>query len=777
MSQKSVLISLCALFMALYAFSVNAQPLQLAQNGKSEYSIVIANDAIAAEQNAAVQLQKYFGQMTGAQLPIKNENEASADSPQILVGNGTRARALVPGVDWNNLGKDSIVIQSIGKNLVLAGARPRGSLYAVFQFLEEAGCRFWWPGAYQIPTKQTLQLEPQNVVYTPPFAYRQFNSAVSYKDEEFATIMRLNGNRQPQSEAWGGHYEILGWVHTFSQLLPLKKYFANHPEWYSDPSNGYKPAAKGSPVPPAQKTDLCLGNPGVLEELTKNALQWIEKNPGAGYISISQNDNYDGFCRDEYTEELIRKEGSPSAPLIDFVNKVAAKIHEKYPDFLVETLAYHYSEQPPKTIKPAKNVLIRLAPINSDYGHPLNSDKNAAVRDNVLKWEQISPQLFIWNYVTNFSYFLLPHPNISTIGDDLRFFAGHKVTGVYQQGNSHTNDVGDFVPLRNYLISKLLWNPHLDQKQLQQEFLTGYFGAAAPYFERYLQLVNDAYPRDKVLSTFTGDFTFLNLEVMNEATRLFDAAEKAVKNDPVLLKRIETERISIDLVWLLRWRTLKAQAAHYKKDYLGPSNPAEMFQQWKQKITERGVSRFGETSAIQFLTNLENASNTVDAPLPAFVKNAAYGEVFDFQQGEFDLSSRYGKIVEDSQASDRQVARVDGATNGWAIKLWLGTNVGSDLLKGSPWKVVAVARVEMNEGATAEGIGIQGGIYDVTNRKRVNEVKFPLQGDGKYHALTLGTANLDGGMYLWVAPINNPRVKAIYVDRIVIMRERNGGRQ
>src|SRR5690606_12356242 len=101
---------------------------------------------------------------------------------------------------------------------------------------------------------------------------------------------------------------------------------------------------------------LNLGNEEMRRELTKNALAWIRENPGAGLISISQNDNKN-WCRTPYEENLAKKEDSPAGAMIEFVNAVAADIEREYPDFLVETLAYHYTQKAPATIRPRKNVV------------------------------------------------------------------------------------------------------------------------------------------------------------------------------------------------------------------------------------------------------------------------------------------------------------------------------------------------------------------------------------------------------------------------------------
>ncbi len=766
------LLVVCTLLSAFATIAHAQMPLTLAQNGQSRAVIALAQDAIPAERTAAAQLQKYLQQMTGATFAIQPEQEVADNAPQILVGQAARSKALLPNANWSNPGKDGIIIHTTGNKLILAGERPRGTLYAVFQFLEDNGSRFWWPGAYDIPRKSTLTVTPQNVHYVPPFSYRQHSSVVGHSDEEFATMLRLNGNRQPQSQAWGSHYEILGWVHTFSKLLPVEKHFAGHPEWYSDPTNNYKPATAQSKQPSPQGTDLCLGNPQVLQAVTEQALSWIEKNPEAGYISISQNDNSGGYCRDDYAVKLIEEEGSPSAPLLQFVNQVAAKIHEKYPHFLVETLAYHYSEKPPKTIRPAKNVLVRLAPISMDYGHPLDSEKNATARNNLLAWEKVSTQLFVWNYVTNFVNTLLPHPNFDSLDKDLRFYAAHKVTGIYQQANSYTNDVGDFVPLRTYLISRLLWNPQLDKEKIIDEFLSGYYGKAAPHLKQYLQLIDRSFPREQTkLNTLNSDYSFLTLDVMNQATRHFDQAAAAVQNDKTRAERVARERFSLDLAWLMYYRLLRNTAGD--GEFLGPKDPQQAFANWQADAERFGVKNYGERRPLPNLLSQINAAIVPPAPLPDFARGLAKTDVFDIIAPQFELSQKWGQVLADEASTSGQAARVSGETDAWAIKAWIGRLISNSHLGDHKWRVVALARVEPKPGAPLEGTGIQGGIYDVTNRKYVSAIKIPLKdiADGKYRQIELGTAPLNGGMYIWVAPLSNSSVNAIYVDRILLLKE------
>lgn len=739
--------------------------------------IALASDAIPAEKTAAQQLQKYLQQVTGHQIIIKDETQIPENASQILVGNSARAKVLLPEIDWNHLRYDTFVIKSVGNKLILAGQRPRGSLYAVYQFLQDvAGCRWWTPAENTIPHNSQLKIPELNIVYTPPFYYRQMH-VVGFsreKDPEFQTIFHQDGQHQIQDVSWGGHYSILGFVHTFYELIPPQKYFSAHPEWFSDPANHDLPCTAQSKIPNASNSQLCLSAPGLVDEMAKNALALIGQNPEARIISISENDNTH-YCHDAKDLELYNREGSWSGPTLQFVNAVAEKIHEKYPDFIVETLAYHGSEKPPKTIRPAKNVMIRLAPLGADFGHPLNSDWNSDVRDNLLNWKKIAPQLFVWSYATNFHYYMLPHPNWDSIAYDLRFFAANNVKGVYVEGDNRSKGVGDFVQLRAWITGKLLWNPQLNQNELIDEFLNGYYGAAGPYLKKYIQLVQQSFDsQHRTLNSFNDDFSFMTLDVMNQGQKYFDAAMHAVQGEKVLLDRVRREKLSLDLCWIKFNKALRKVALAEKKDFLGPPDSQKALADFLQtyRSFNPGAMGLGDASLEKMLPQLQ-ADVAPDVSLPEFAKNYAAINVIDLQAAALKPSpiKDVATLVEDNSASGRRAMALNGASNTWAASSYLENY--SMILKNSRWHAYAMLRFELNPQEKDTGSAVTIGAHDRTHGKYFSQKSIPLNAitDNKYYLFDMGKFVPDGNTQLFIATGNNPAVKKIYIDRIILLRE------
>ncbi|MDH7481262.1 MAG: DUF4838 domain-containing protein [Armatimonadota bacterium] len=733
----------------------------LARNSQTDYSIVVPRglSASAPEMTAARELQKYLGQVTGAYFSIVSEQAAKANGGKILIGQSRTVRRLLVGVDWDALGHDGIIIRTVGDSLLLAGGKPRGTLYAVYTFLEDiVGVRWWTSTESYIPVKKTLIIPKLDIVYKPKILYREAFYEDTNSNPLFAVKLRLNGHFTPIPKEYGGHYSILGWCHTFYSLLPPQIYFPKHPEWYSE-INGKRTA---------DWAQLCLSNEEMREELTRKALDWIRKNPDAGIISISQND-WHGYCQCAKCKAVDQEEGSPSGSLIRFINKVAEDIEKEFPNVLVETLAYQYTRKPPLHVKPRKNVVVRLCSIECNFLHPLDSDYNASFRDDVRKWAAIAPNLYIWNYVTDFAAYIQPHPNMRSLVPDIRFFAANNAIGVFEQGNPGCT-IGDFDKLRVWVIAHALWNPDVDDKALVREFLNGYYGAAGPYLQRYLDLVHDSAENTGMhLSCYNTDLRFLPLSVMNEAMRLFNKAQEAVKNDPVLSARVRRERLVLDHVWLIRYHELKQEAVANGIPFEGPDDPMKLCKEFIQLARKYGNRNATEGQSFEsYVPALE--ARFITPPTPEELTNLPSDDKIEFQESEVQLigvNEGWVQAVSDPSASNGSAARMPGSHTQWATQLHI-TDTLAKKLQGK-WRCYVVIRCETGD----KGGLFQCGIYDA-NRGHVALFRpFAAKADeSHYKTYYLGTHALRPGMYLWVSPLGDLNsLKAVYIDRFVLVKD------
>ena len=551
---------------------VIAADMPLAKAGVAQCVLTVATDASAPERHAAEELQTYLQAITGAVFTTVPPAEVGHRSA-IAIGPGA-TRILAPEVDLAQaaLGDDGIVMKTIGNHLVLTGGpgARRGTLYAVYTFLEDVcGVRWWTQDAETVPRRTSLAVPPLDVTYVPPFRYREtlYTNLTFARGNpartRFLVRSKFNGHFNSIPADWGGSYTIIGWCHTFARLMPPKKYFKKHPEWYSE--------IKGKRT--AHRSQLCCTNDAMIAELAKNVLAAIAKQPDAGIISVSQND-WHGKCQCERCRALDTAEGSGSASLLYCVNRVADVVHQHYPDFLVETLAYQYTRNPPKTIRPRDNVLIRLAVIERTAAQPLEHPFNGDVMADLRAWKKAAPNLFIWDYVANMRGAFTPHPNLGVFAPDVRTYVANHVRGVFFEGNHYCGNArGDFDELKVYLMAHLLWNPQADADALIDDFLHGYYGKAAPFLRQYLDLLQEKGKDTHLPSWKAGaDAPWLDLEAMNRATRLFDAALAATADDPVTHSRVQRARLPLEHQWLRGYKTYRHEAEQTGKDWLGPDH-------------------------------------------------------------------------------------------------------------------------------------------------------------------------------------------------------------
>lgn len=789
---KSCWISLLSwLFVAVSPLA--AQEWTLADAGKTDYRIVTAENPPDVVQNAAAELRQTLGQMTGVDFPQVVENAELADGKYLLVGASELAKKLFPDVDWENFKYDEILIRSDEQgNILFAGHARRGVLYAVVTFLEDTlGCRWWTSTESTIPQIPTLKIPPQNHRYAPALIYRESYYRDAF-EEKMAVRSKCNGNMARISAQWGGHHRFLFFVHSFYHLIPPVKYFKEHPDWFPEIDGvrkvGHPSWAHRSPeleaflksLPPEQVhesgTQLCLSNDAMREELTRNALEHLRKNPHVDFISISQND-WHGNCQCEKCKACDEKNGSPAGSLITFVNRVAEDIEKEFPHVWVETLAYQYTRKPPKEVRPRKNVVVRLCTIECSFLQPLEQGgPNQALKDDIEGWSQIAPQLFVWDYITNFSFYLLPHPNMRVLAPNIRFFVKNKTIGLFEQGDSFTT-VGDFVAARNWVVSHLLWNPDQDEERLWEAFFQGYYGSAGPILREYLRVIHDAAEKKETyLRCFRQNtHDWMDLETLEKAVQLAQKAKKAVENDPVLARRVQTALFACDLNALLRYDEWKFSVKIQKRPFLGPENPGQEAQRLLAFAEEQGTHahREGGTGKIweEFKENLLTrfARKPAENPnLPLDWEKVLWLDFQDAVMGTYRLQDGYTQRVEDSLASDGKAIRMPGWHREWATSYTIPETVATAVAK---WHVYAAVRWE----ATAqEGTAMTLGIYDYTNKKGVCSKTLKIEDfpDSGYQIIDLGSHALQKGMNVWFAPPERPdEVQNVFIDRIFLVEE------
>jgi hypothetical protein len=205
----------------------------IAKGGSARCVIVQQSGATLAESNAVRELAGKLEKITGAAFQVVEVGEGKVPERAIIVGPGAAARRLFPEVALDKLGAEELVMRVKGGRLLLAGGRPRGTLYAVYHFLQDqCGVRWWAPWATTIPNTPSLRVPALDVRSKPAFEYREPYWFAGF-EPRWKAHNYANGQSHEIPAALGGCIKYAGFCHTFYPLVPPVKHFATHPEWYS----------------------------------------------------------------------------------------------------------------------------------------------------------------------------------------------------------------------------------------------------------------------------------------------------------------------------------------------------------------------------------------------------------------------------------------------------------------------------------------------------------------------------------------------------------------
>lgn len=595
---------------ALPCSIVSTAQVQIVKKNKPASRIVVTTTE-KSDSTAALLLQDFVTRITRAQLPVVFTSDAGVKEGKkdILIGNGLTNSSLVT----SELKEDGFLLSTEDGRLRIVSGGDKGSIYGVVTLLEKyCGVNYWGENEYSLTASANLTLPKLRLMENPGFRYRQSQFYGMQNDPIYRLWMRLDD----PSDYFAGGY----WVHTFNRLLPASVYGKEHPEYYAY-FNGKRH--------PGRASQWCLTNPEILDIVAARVDSIFKAHPECKTISISQNDSQ-SYCRCDKCNAINEYEGAPSGTLIYFLNKMA----ERFPDKEFSTLAYLYSVNPPKHIKPSPNVNIMLCDI--DCYREVTLTENVSGKEFVKAmegWSAKTNNIFVWDYGINFDNYLVPFPNFHIMAENIRLFKKNHTQMHFSQIASSRG--GDFAEMRTWLASKLMWNPDADMEQLLTTFINGYYGKAAPYIYRYVKMIEGALMGSGQRlwiydSPVSHKYGMLKTELMNRYKALFDQAEKAVAQDSVYLARVQRTRIPL----------------LYSELEIERTNPDKNFEELTDKLNyfEQQIKRF-KVPTLNERNNspLEYCDLYRQRYMPRAEKNLAAGAKIEYIQAPH---ARYAKLAE-----------------------------------------------------------------------------------------------------------------------------------
>lgn len=528
----------------------------------AEKQIAIGNNQSKFEKIAAEELKLFLEEMTSDKYTIVPEKQAS--NPVIFLGKTEFAQK--NDIDFNKLGREELVLKSIGEQLIISGGEPVGTLYGVYEFLQRNGIYFLgWDGSTVIPERKSVILSGFDLRKSPsiksrfiydkvPMWMSMRQSPQKYIDRYWRFQLR-NRSGGKQDSGQRGEYLVKHsntttyaskW-HSFFSFVNPKEYFATHPEYFTMNAEGVR-------VPNRQ---LCLSNPEVAKVATDSLRNFIKHDraelPQIHWpvvYDITQMDRTKSFCECPKCREIVEEIDHSGLLWKYFINPIADAIADEYPDIQIRTYAYSFSDQPPpRHIKPAPNTVTFYCNmyLATDCYRPLTHPVNKAQLNKYNSWKEFGAPILMWDYwnMGGTSFFYPPRIEtcIDAIIGNIRLHNGQD--GLFGEYEISLLTPQMFFTLDIFMALQLMYDGDQDPENLIDIFMHGYYGAAAIEMRSILKKLRDGVARESQAQTSlrVKRWNYINAEFLLDLYRTLKQAENKVKDSPIHLKHVRTEMI------------------------------------------------------------------------------------------------------------------------------------------------------------------------------------------------------------------------------------------
>ncbi len=610
--------------------------IKLADNGDSDYTIVIPADADVCVSYAADELQKYFKESTTAEIPIVDDSSVtlSADSKYISLGDTTLKTAAGVSVTREEVNQDGFKMIRSDSNMIIASFEPRGVLYGAYEFLHKAfGYECYAADEYEIRQNTTAYLPDVNYTDVPSFRGRWFDGEID-SQQVLHGKLRLKSGRTKEMYGGSAGDEWIGGFHCESM------HYLIDPNGEIAEGNVEKWFAKGRFDTATQKWKgghWCYTNASLQKTVAQVVIEYLKNDPDLTIVNFGEED-MDTLCDCTRAEDSYCNMGckdsyklySVSGTLIRFLNPIIEEIEawvaENQPGRYLEyvTFAYHASIVPPvnstadggyelkdPSCQPHDKLYIRYAPIERCLYHSY-ADESCKMNDRWSSawkgWTAITDKFMVWDYNINFSSeYLQFFDRFSALQREYKEYHDKGVVNMIIQYNNGGN-IASMNNLMNYLMAKLMWNVNVDVNALINNFMNHYYKEAAPYMKQYLNMmrshtatmdaelgVNTNVSEQFHMAMYNTSANVLYrtakvwpIRVLEQASDLLNQAATAAGDNNSLRLRILKESLCVRYMILRNY-----------KDYYNPASKdyPTMINQWENDAKVLGLNIHREGAA------------------------------------------------------------------------------------------------------------------------------------------------------------------------------------
>jgi hypothetical protein len=406
----------------------------------------------------------------------------------------------------------------------------RGSLYAVYEFLENLGVRWYMPGdlGEVVPERKSIALSPVDKLVKPDFNYRDLGGYSPHFDggPRDSVLWRLRMRFSMGEEIVG----LGGFAHSLNLIHGRDEVKQTHPDYFALYSGLRATNHMHSGAP-------CLSSPGLFDSTVKYARFIFDTYTNQPAISVMPNDGYVSLCQCELCKGKDTPErgyqGQLSDYVWDFTDRVARELYKTHPDKKIINDAYGpYLLPPVKIEKFSPNVLVAICEQRFGYADPQTYALYMDIRKVYL--EKAAPgNLFTgghYLYTRPTGAFagvpvFFPH----MISKDLRALKGVSQGEFIElsQGPQSAMHAPGINHLNVYVTGKLYWEADRDVDKMLDEYYKSFYGPAAKNMKKFMEYCEANWPLMKT-----------KVEPIDKALELLADARKAA-GDSVYGMRID----------------------------------------------------------------------------------------------------------------------------------------------------------------------------------------------------------------------------------------------
>ena len=481
----------------------------LLSNGATDYEVLYPANATSIEKIAVDEFVSFFKEATNVEIRTISDDKMVADGKYISVGYTEllKQTGLTYGVE--ELKIDGFKLKTVGDDMLVFGASDYGTLYGVYEALGYLfDFEYFYNDTYRLNKGVTsLNTLDFDVVEIPDIEYR----ATGYGSLSSNNLDCYRLRMRPYPEFF---IPIDGVV--FHNSI---RYVQNSPDF-----NSTWLSSSGD--------QLCYTAGGDEEELQKmlNAsLETLKRHlvryPITNVVTYTIEDNHN-FCSCDACRDVISQyDGANSSVVILYLNRLNEMVQEWFNseegkpyarDLDIVFFAYNATTEAPVVfneetqkyegingLKLDKGVSVMYAPIAADFTTDLTQGNNAQYYKIAKQWSDISNNMYLWLYSTNFSYYLVTYDSFDGIAENYKIAKEVKTRWIFDQAqwNEYGFSTG-WSNLKSYINAKLSWDTTLDVDVLIDEFFTTYFGPAEKEMREF-------FSQSRVLTTYNKEYNRL----------------------------------------------------------------------------------------------------------------------------------------------------------------------------------------------------------------------------------------------------------------------------